>query len=87
MSKYRSSFSQDFLRDLKKIKSNFGVQIRLEKKIEEILENPHHYKILRNVLKNRRRAHIGEFVLVFEVKEDVQCVEFHVFKHHDEAYE
>jgi len=51
-----------------------------------LAENPHHYKPLRNVLKNKRRVHIGNFVLIFEILEEDKIVVFHTFKHHDEAY-
>lgn len=59
---------------------------RLQYKTKEILKGPYHYKPLRNVLKNRRRTHIGSFVLVFEIHEDKKVVSFHSFKHHDTAY-
>ena len=86
MSNYQRLFKSEFLNDLKKIKSNFELQKRLEKRIQEILENPYHYKPLRNVLKNKRRTHIGSFVLLFEIDEASQLVSFHSFKHHDEVY-
>ena len=86
MNNYQRFFSPELLNDLKKIKSNFELQKRLEKKIKEILQNPYHYKPLRHVLKNKRRTHIGNFVLIFEIDEPNQLVSFHSFKHHDEAY-
>ena len=86
MSSYQRFFSPELLNDLKKIKSNFELQKRLEKKIQEILKNPYHYKPLRNVLKNKRRTHIRSFVLLFEIDEANQLVSFHSFKHHDDAY-
>jgi mRNA-degrading endonuclease RelE of RelBE toxin-antitoxin system len=73
-------------KNLKKIKSDFSLQKRLQNKVEEILECPHHYKNLRNVLKNRQRVHIGSFVLIFEVIRSERLVIFHRFKHHDEVY-
>ncbi|MCH8157188.1 MAG: type II toxin-antitoxin system RelE/ParE family toxin, partial [Nitrospinae bacterium] len=45
-----------------------------------------HYKPLRNVLKNRRRTHIGSHVLIFEIREEEKTVLFHSLKHHDDAY-
>ncbi|MEK6893773.1 MAG: type II toxin-antitoxin system RelE/ParE family toxin [Nanoarchaeota archaeon] len=57
------------------------------KKIEEILENPQHYKPLRYDLAGERRAHIMKsFVLKFEVNEATKTVCFIFFGHHDEAY-
>ncbi|MBF0476549.1 MAG: type II toxin-antitoxin system mRNA interferase toxin, RelE/StbE family [Deltaproteobacteria bacterium] len=87
MTKYNSEFSREFKKDLKKIRSDFDLQKKLEGKIEAILEEPHHYKILRNILKSKRRAHIGSFVLIFRVIEDEKMVIFESLKHHDEAYE
>jgi hypothetical protein len=42
MSSYQRFFSPELLNDLKKIKSNFELQKRLEKKIQEILKTPYH---------------------------------------------
>ena len=86
MSKYVARTTVDFDKDLKKIKSDFELQKILQNKIEEILENPHHCKPLRNVLKNKRRTHLGSYVLIFAVQENEKPVVFHSFKHHDEAY-
>ncbi|MBF0510164.1 MAG: type II toxin-antitoxin system RelE/ParE family toxin [Deltaproteobacteria bacterium] len=87
MTKYNSEFSKEFKKDLKKIRSNFDLQEKLEDKMEAILEDPHHYKTLRNILKNKRRAHLGSFVLIFRIIEEEKMVIFESLKHHDEAYE
>ena len=56
-------------------------------KIDEIIQNPHHYKPLRYDLAGERRVHIMKsFVLKFEIHEDRKAVEFFFFGHHDEAY-
>ena len=86
MNNYKRHFKSEFLKDLKKIKSNFEIKKRLDKKIKEILENPYHYKPLRNVFKNKRRTHIGSFVLIFEIDEQNKLITFHSFQHHDNAY-
>ncbi len=70
----------------RKIKSDFDLQQRLRSKIEEIVADPGHYKPLRNVLKNKRRTHIGSYVLIFEVHEDEKIISFERFRHHDEVY-
>ncbi|MBI4149142.1 type II toxin-antitoxin system RelE/ParE family toxin, partial [Candidatus Woesearchaeota archaeon] len=57
---------------------------RLHKKIDEILENPEHYPMKKYNLKGKRAAHIGHYVVVFEVQQDE--VIFHRMKHHDQAY-
>ena len=59
----------------------------IQKKIKGILENPYHYKPLRNELAGERRVHImGNFVLKFEINELQLAVKFIFFGHHDEAY-
>jgi len=57
------------------------------KKIEEIVQNPQHYKPLKYDLAGERRVHIMKsFVLKFEIHEDRKAVVFFFFGHHDEAY-
>jgi len=55
------------------------------KKMDEILANPEHYPAKKYELKGKRAAHIGSFVIVFEIKGDE--VIFWKFKRHDFAYE
>ena len=58
----------------------------LTKKVQEIRENPQHFKPLRAPLQNRRRVHVGgSFVLIFSVDEDT--VRLLAFEHHDNAYQ
>ena len=59
---------------------------RVMKKIEEIVNNPNpdHYKNLTHELKDRKRVHIGHFVLVFKFAD--QKIEFLDFEHHDKIY-
>jgi YafQ family addiction module toxin component len=56
------------------------------KKILQIAENPTVGKSLRNVLKGKRRVHIGHFVLIYEVDDKEKKVTFIEFEHHDKAY-
>jgi len=59
----------------------------LTKKVQEIRENPQHYKPLRAPLQNKRRVHIGgSFVLIFSIDEERNTVRLLEFEHHDEAY-
>jgi YafQ family addiction module toxin component len=56
-------------------------------KIEEIIDNPEHYKPLKHDLAGERRVHIMKsFVLKFEINETAKTVTFLFFGHHDEAY-
>ena len=57
------------------------------KKIEEIVQNPQHYKPLKYDLAGERRVHIMKsFVLRLEINEETKAVIFIFFGHHDEAY-
>ncbi|KMP11770.1 hypothetical protein UR09_02395 [Candidatus Nitromaritima sp. SCGC AAA799-A02] len=87
MNKFGSDFTSEFEKHLKKIRSDINLQKRLREKIEEILVDPFHYKPLRNVLKNKRRTHIGSYVLIFEIRQKENVVVFHSFLHHDRAYQ
>ncbi|MFQ5717281.1 MAG: type II toxin-antitoxin system RelE/ParE family toxin [Nitrospinales bacterium] len=86
VSSYERLYLAQFEKDIKKIKANPDLRRRLQNKVEEILKNPYHYKPLRNVLKNKRRTHVGNYVLIFEVQKNKNVVVFHSFQHHDTAY-
>jgi mRNA-degrading endonuclease RelE of RelBE toxin-antitoxin system len=81
---YKEVHTQSFLDDVKDMKKDRALLDRLHKKIDEILENPEHYPLKKYNLKGKRAAHVGSFVVVFEIKGSE--VVFHRFKHHDFAY-
>jgi len=59
----------------------------IEKKIQEILEKPHHYKNLRKPLQHLKRVHIdSHFVLVYSVNESTKTVYIEDYDHHDNIY-
>jgi YafQ family addiction module toxin component len=59
----------------------------IERKVQEILDNPYRFKPLRKPLQNKRRVHIGgAFVLVYEVNEKEKMVTLMEFDHHDNVY-
>lgn len=59
----------------------------LSKKINEIVENPYHYKPLKAPMQNKRRVHIsGCFVVIFKIDEEKKTVRLLEFDHHDKAY-
>lgn len=71
----------------KACRKNSLLEIALNKKINEILENPYHYKPLKHDLAGERRVHIMKsFVLIFEIDEAKKTVNFLAFSHHDDAY-
>jgi YafQ family addiction module toxin component len=55
-------------------------------KIQQILDNPFHFKPLRAPMQNKRRAHVGAFVLVFEIEEARKTVVVLDCEHHDSVY-
>ena len=82
---YQVKFTPFFEDQLKKLKrKDKPLFQRLIKKIKELKQHPEHYKPLRNVLKGTRRAHLGPFVIIFEIKENI--ITIHYVKHHDKAY-
>tara|TARA_B100000315_G_C14148124_1_gene394456 strand:+ start:176 stop:439 length:264 start_codon:yes stop_codon:yes gene_type:complete len=59
----------------------------IEKKIQEVRKNPHHYKNLRKPLQHLKRVHIDKsFVLASSVDEKNKNVVFEDYDHHDNIY-
>lgn len=57
------------------------------KKIEEIRQNPHHYKNLRSPLQHLKRVHIDKsFVLVYSIDEQSKTIIIEDYDHHDNIY-
>ncbi len=79
----RESLDKTFEKLSKKDKTSFEY---LNKKIKEILENPYHFKPLRKPMQNFRRAHVGNFVLIYSVDENRKTVILEKYEHHDKVY-
>lgn len=59
----------------------------IEKKVQEILNNPYHFKPLRGDMHGARRVHISKsFVLIFEIDKKQKIVRLLDFNHHDVIY-
>ena len=59
----------------------------IENKIQEIRQNPQHYKNLRKPLQHLKRIHIDKsFVLVFSVDENRKHMIIEDYGHHDNIY-
>jgi len=57
------------------------------KKIEQIVENPYHFKPLHGDMYGSRRVHIDKsFVLTYEIKEENKTVRLLDYDHHDNIY-
>lgn len=85
---YNPEIKPSCQRDIEKVcRKNPVLKVALEKKMDEVVQNPQHYKPLRYDLTGERRVHIMKcFVLKFEVDEQKKIVTFIFFGHHDEAY-
>lgn len=80
--------SPEFEADYRKLcGKNSGFRRAVDKKVEQILTQPFHYKPLRAPLQGVRRVHVGgSFVLLFEPQEERKTVRMLRLAHHDEAY-
>lgn len=58
----------------------------INKKINQIRENPYHFKPLKGDMKGARRVHIGHFVLTYEIDESEKVVRILDYDHHDNIY-
>ena len=87
MSSYSQDLDNKLVSKLRKLaKRDKTSYIAVQKKMLQITENPYLGKPLRGLLKDKRRIHIGHFVLIYEVDEKEHKVVFLDFAHHDEAY-
>ena len=78
---YAAEFERILVRYKKKDHKLFG---QIYAQILKILHEPSIGKPLRYTLKNRRRVHIGSYVLVYEFHNDE--LRFIDFDHHDRVY-
>ena len=82
---YSIEFSAEFEKSMKKLKKkDKAIFEQIQKKLIEIVQNPEHYKPLRNVLAGFRRLHFGSFVLVYAIEGNI--VRIMSLDHHDRAY-
>jgi len=82
---YVIEFSEEFERSMKKLKKKDSVLFKqIHKKLIELVNNPEHYKPLRNVLAGFRRIHFGSFVLIYTIENET--VRIISLDHHNDAY-
>jgi len=79
-------YLQDILKKLSK-KDN-QLYERVLKKIDEVIksDNVEHYKNLRFDMSDKKRVHVGHFVLVFKFDKTNNIILFSDFDHHDVIY-
>jgi len=85
---YSFTFTSSCEKEIDKAtRKNLVLKKIINNKINEIIENPYHYKPLRNDLVGERRVHIlRNQVLKFKIDEQNKKVIFIFFGHHDDAY-
>ena len=85
---YTDSYSEEIVKKLVKIKKkDFKHYSVIRKKMDDVLENPHHkYKFLHHDMKGFNRVHIGHFVLVFKIDHENETISFEDYDHHDNIY-
>jgi YafQ family addiction module toxin component len=85
---YRLAIKEKLDSKFKRLQKKDKEMLRLiERKVQDILEDPYRFKPLRKPLQNKRRVHIGgSFVLIYEVNEEEKMVTLFDFDHHDNVY-
>ncbi len=82
---YSIEFSVEFEKSMKKLKKKDNALFEhIQKKLIELVQNPEHYKPLKNVLAGFRRLHFGNFVLIYKIEGNkVMIISL---EHHEGAY-
>ena len=85
---YKLAIKESLDKKFKKLQRKDKELLRLiEKKVQNILAEPHRFKPLRKPLQNKRRVHVGgSYVLVYEVNEGEKVITLMDFDHHDNIY-
>lgn len=82
---YQIEFSVQFEKSMKKLKKKDKVLFeQIQKKLIDLVQNPDHYKPLKNILAGYRRIHFGSFVLIYKIEKDL--VRIISLDHHDQSY-
>ena len=85
---YKLQVSEELDRTFSKLAKKNKKQLQIiNKKIQQILDNPYHFKPLRGDMHGARRVHIDKsFVLTYELDENNKVVRLLDFDHHDNIY-
>ena len=85
---YKLAVKESLDKKFKKLQKKDDEILRLiDRKVQDILEEPYRFKPLRKPLQNKRRVHVGgSFVLVYEINEKEKSVTLLDFDHHDNIY-
>ena len=59
----------------------------IAKKVQQIIQDPYHFKPLRGDLHGARRVHIdSSFVLIYDIDENNRSIRILDYNHHDPIY-
>ena len=85
---YKLAVKENLDKKFKRLQKKDKEMLRLiNRKVQDILEDPHRFKPLRKPLQNKRRVHVGgSFVLIYEINEKEKIVTLLDFDHHDNIY-
>jgi YafQ family addiction module toxin component len=85
---YKLEVKESLDKRLKKLSKEDKEMLHLiNRKVKEILDDPHRFKPLKRPMQNKRRVHIGgSFVLIYEIDEKKNTVTLLDFDHHDNIY-
>jgi YafQ family addiction module toxin component len=85
---YKLAIKESLDKKFKKLQKKDKELLRLvDKKVQDILEDPYRFKPLRKPLQNKRRIHVrSSFVLVYEINEKEKIVTLCDFDHHNNIY-
>jgi YafQ family addiction module toxin component len=85
---YSLEVEEEVFRAFKKLAKKDRIHLEaINKKIQQILNDPLQFKPLKHPLDGLRRVHVGSFVLIYEVLEEQKTVRVLKYKHHDQAYQ
>jgi YafQ family addiction module toxin component len=85
---YKLAVKESLDKKFKKLKKKDREMLMLiDRKVQEILDDPYRFKPLRKPLQKKRRVHVGRsFVLIYEINEEEKIVTLLDFDHHDNIY-
>lgn len=85
---YKLAVKESLDKKFKRLQKKDKEMLRLiNRKVQDILEDPYRFKPLRKPLQNKRRVHVGgSFVLIYEINEKEKIVTLFDFDHHDNIY-
>ncbi len=85
---YKLAVKESLDKKFKKLrKKDREMLMLIDRKVQEILDDPYRFKPLRKPLQKKRRVHVGRsFVLIYEINEEEKIVTLLDFDHHDNIY-